>query len=566
MQKLFNYYIINHNAINLLKEFVAKGELSVKKILTAITLILLIGVNCLLSACNLITINNQKYLSQTVASVDDIKISMEDLLLGYNSFGYNYVQQQSMSTEEAVKKTLETLIDRELVLKKAKEKFGDLSITKQNEVWKEVYDYVNGQVKTYADEIIKNENWNIPSQTDETKTTATKFTPYEKKVERTKNADGSYTYSRIVEKEEETDTELIKFELNEFGNEEITKKAYSKYITKIKKSRDEYSKLSNDVVFEKETKRIYDIYAKNKYLTMFQEDYENNMAVDVQKIKTKYIELVKNSAFTYKIDKSAYDKKMQSTSSGAGEVYYHPFEESKGYIGVAHILLKYSDEQSNQIKELETKLSNGSITPEQYKHELEKVANSIVVKNKQDENAPAKSVNEVFAEISNALNACGNDEDARVKTFIKYIEMYNDDDGIMSALNSYSQYYAINLDTSVTDTMIKEFADASRSFYTENKETYTIYESPVLGSYGYHIIFNMGVYKNDIPLNDIDKVTETYLFETECMKGTNKSLFDKMLELVDSSTYSEYQTSLIKDLRAGKTINYNKTAYERLYK
>ncbi len=566
MQKLFNYYIINHNAINLLKEFVAKGELSVKKILTAITLILLIGVNCLLSACNLITINNQKYLSQTVASVDDIKISMEDLLLGYNSFGYNYVEQQSMSTEEAVKKTLETLIDRELVLKKAKEKFGDLSITKQNEVWKEVYDYVNQQVKTYADEIIKNENWNIPSQEDETKTTATKFTPYEKKVERTKNADGSYTYSRIVDKEEETDTELIKFELNEFGNEEITKKAYSKYITKIKKSRDEYSKLSNDEVFEKETKRIYDIYEKNKYLTMFQEDYENNMAVDVQKIKDKYIELVKNSAFTYALDKSAYDTKMQSTSSGAGEVYYHPFEESKGYIGVAHILLKYSDEQSSQIKELETKLSNGSITPEQYQHELEKVANSIVVKNKQDENAPAKSVNEVFAEISNALNACGNDEDARVKTFIKYIEMYNDDDGIMSALNSYSQYYAINLDTSVTDTMIKEFADASRSFYTENKETYTIYESPVLGSYGYHIIFNMGVYKNDIPLNDIDKVTETYLFETECMKGTNKSLFDKMLELVDSSTYSEYQTSLIKDLRAGKTINYNKTAYERLYK
>lgn len=566
MQKLFNYYIINHNAINQAK-ICYQGELFVKKILTAIALILLIGVNCLLSACNLITINNQKYLSQTVASVDDIKISMEDLILGYNSFGYNYVQQNSMTTEEAVKKTIETLIDRELVLKKAKEKFGDLSITKQNEVWKEVYDYVNEQVKTYADEIIKNENWNIPeSGNAEESESVTKFTPYEKKVKRTKNEDGTYSYSRIVEEVEETDTEIIKFELNEFGNEEITKKAYSKYITKVKKGRDEYSKLSNDEVFEKETKRIYDIYEKNKYLTMFQEDYENNMEIDVAKIKSKYIELVRNSAFTYATDKSAYDTKMQNTSSGAGEVYYHPFEESKGYIQVAHILLKYTDDQTNEINALKNKLSYGAITPQQYQDEVERIANSIVVKNKLDKNAPAKSVTEVFAEISNALDACGNNEEARIKTFIKYIEMYNDDDGIMSALNSYSQYYSINLDTTVSDTMIKEFADASRSFYTNDAENYTIYETPVLGEYGYHIIFNMGVCKNDININDIESVTDKYLFETECMKGTNKSLFDKMLELVDSSTYSEYQTSLIKDLRAGKTINYNKTAYERLYK
>ncbi len=39
-----------------------------------------------------------------------------------------------------------------------------------------------------------------------------------------------------------------------------------------------------------------------------------------------------------------------------------------------------------------------------------------------------------------------------------------------------------------------------------------------------------------------------------------------MLELVDESSYSEYQSSLIKDLRAGKTIHYYKSAYERLYK
>lgn len=535
-----------------------------KKILTAIALILLLGVNCLFSACSLITINNTKYLSQTVASIDDIKISMEDLILGYNSFGYNYVEQQSMTTEQAVKQTLEDLINRELVLKKAKEKFGELSITRQNKIWKEVYDYVNEQVKTYVDEIIKNENLKVPETASDEKS-VTKLTPYEKKVTREFNTDtNQYEYSRVKEEEEETDTELIKFTLNEYGIEGLAQRAYSKYINQTKKSRDEYKDLKESEIFEKEINRIYKIYEKNEYITMFQEDYESNMEIDFEKIKEKYIELVKSSAFTYALDESAYNTKMQDTSSGAGEVYYQPFGEK--YIQVAHVLLKYSDEQTNQIKELDNKLSIGQITPEQYAEKVNKIAGEIKVKNKLDENAQEKTVQQVFEEINTAIKNCATDNE-KVAKFIEFIEMYNDDDGIMSALNSQSQYYAINLDTSVADTMIKEFADASRSMYTvDGSKDYTVYASPVLGSYGYHIIFSLGTIKNDISLSNINNVTISYLYETEAMKGTNKSLFDKMLELVDESSYSEYQSSLIKDLRAGKTIHYYKSAYERLYK
>ncbi len=540
-----------------------EGEI-VKKILCAIALILLLGVNCLLSACSLVTINNTKYLSQTVASVDDIKISMEDLILGYNSFGYNYVQQQSYTAEQAVKQTLEDLINRELVLKKAKEKFGELSITKQNEIWKEVYDYVNSQVKTYVDEIVKNENLTLPNSETSEEETLTRFTPYEKKVTRTFNSQtNEYEYSRVKENEEESDTELIEFTLNEYGIEGLAQRGYSKYISKTKKSREEYKDLNENEVFEKEINRIYKIYEKNKYMTMFQEDYEQNMEIDFEKIKDKYIELVKSSAFTYALDEDAYNKKMQDTSSGAGEVYYQPFGER--YIQVSHVLLKYSDEQTNQIKELDTKLSIGQITPEQYKEKVDKIASEIKVKNKLDKNAQEKTVQEVYDEIKNALKNCETGKE-KVAKFIEFIEMYNDDEGILNAINSQSQYYAINLDTNVADTMIKEFAVASRELYTNNSQKYSIYDKPVLGSYGYHIIFNLGVIDNDISLANIENVTISYLYEKEVMEGTNKSLFDKMLEIVDSSTYSEYQSSLIKDLRSGKTINYNKTAYEKLFK
>ena len=128
-----------------------------KKILTALLLILLVGFNCLLSACSLVTLNNQKYLSQVVAETTNVKITMEDLIIGYNSFGYSYVQKNNYTQEQAVKKTLEDLIDRELLLNKAKAELGDLTISEQNEVRKEVYDYINSQVKTYADEIIKSD-------------------------------------------------------------------------------------------------------------------------------------------------------------------------------------------------------------------------------------------------------------------------------------------------------------------------------------------------------------------------------------------------------------------------
>lgn len=534
-----------------------------KKILTALLLILLVGFNCLLSACSLVTLNNQKYLSQVVAETTNVKITMEDLIIGYNSFGYSYVQKNNYTQEQAVKKTLEDLIDRELLLNKAKAELGDLTISEQNEVRKEVYDYINSQVKTYADEIIKSDDLDVPEVKEEEKDEeTTKFTPYEKKIVRELDSNGNYVYKRVFEERKNNDTTLIEFTLNEYGIEGLAQRAYSKYITKTKKSREEYKTLSNDEVFEKEYNRIYKIYEKNKYLTLYQSHIENNAEIDLEMIKDKYIELVKNSAFTYALDEKGYNSKMQSSSN---EVYYQPFGEK--YIQVAHVLLGYNDSQTAELKKLKSDLSQGYIDVNEYNLKVNNLASSIKVKNNLDEDASEKTVEEVFTEISGALNACGNDNEKRVKTFINFIEKYNTDPGMLSAINSQTQYYTINLDTSVTDTMVKEFADASRELYSEDgSKDYTIYAKPVLSEYGYHIIFSVGTVKNDITLSNINNVTISYLYETDAMQGTNKTLFDKMAEIVDTSKYTEYQTSLVSGLREGLTITYNKTAYQRLYK
>ncbi len=540
------------------------GDIFVKKILSALLLVILIGMNCLLSACNLITINNQKYLAQTVASVGDIKISMEDLILGYNSFGYNYVDQYSLSEEEAVKRTLEDLINRELLYEKAKKEIGALSITKQNEVWQEVYDSINSQIKTYADEIIEIEELKVSKTSSEEETEVTKFSPYEKKIVRktdengkvVKTSSGEYEYVRVSEDEEETDTSLIEFVLEEYEIEGLAQRAYSKYLNNAKKSRDEYKNLKESEVFEKEKERIYKIYEKNKYLTIFQERYEQNMTIDFDKIVEKYVELVRNSAFKYSIDEDAYNSDMQENSN---EVYYQPYGEK--YIEVAHILLKYSDEQTSQISTLKTGFEAGEKDADKYESELAKIAANIKVSNRLNENEAQKTVSEVFSEVTTAINSVSNDK--KVSEFIKFVEKYNQDDGMLKAINSQTQYYAVNLDTSITDTMVEEFANAARSL--ENSENYTICAEPILTEYGYHIIMKIRNV-DSISLENVENVSIDYLYETEAMEGTNKSLFDKMVELVDSSTYEEYQTSLISQLREGKEIRYYQSAYERLYK
>ena len=288
------------------------------------------------------------------------------------------------------------------------------------------------------------------------------------------------------------------------------------------------------------------------------------MEIDLEAVKSKYIELVKNSAFTYYINESSYNTKMQSS---ANEVYYQPFGDK--YIQVAHILIKYSDEQTEQINNLKTLLNEGGIDINEYNQKVKDISSATTTKARVDgeEVGEDRTVTQVYNEIQSALNACGTDDNLKVQTFLSFIDKYNDDEGMVSAINSYSQYYSVNLDTNVKDTMVKEFADASRALYSEDGSTdYTLYATPVLTEYGYHIIFSMGTVRNDITISNIDNVSISYLYETEAMKGTNKSLFDKILELVDISQFNEYQSSLVPGLRHGKTINYNKSAYERLYK
>lgn len=533
-----------------------------KKFITSILLVLFLCANVLFSACSLVTINNKAYLKQTVATAGDITITMEDLINGYNSFGYSYTEDNggSYTTKEAVKKTLDDLVSRELLVEYSKEKLGELTITEQNEVYAEVFEYINSELKSLEEDIIKEENLDEVLTNGTTDSEETKITEYTKKIERVYNeTTNSYEYRRVEENKVEDTVLKDEFEQVYHGSKELGDKAMKRLIKQIRNSDNDLKYKSNNEVLEYEINRAYTTYEKNKYISRLQENFEQKQLVDTNAIVEKYKELVRNSLFSYYYDESSYNEKMQDE---ANEVYYQPFGDK--YIQVAHILIKYSDAQTKEIEALEA--DKGSYAdPTEYDAALKNIASTI-------KTSDGKTPSELCAEIQTALDNATttyptlSEDEAKLKVFLTYVEKYNEDEGIETAINSQTQYYSINLDTSVKDSMIKPFADASRALYSEDGSTdYTMYYEPVLGEYGYHIIFSVGTVKNLVNYKNLNTLTADQLYNAPAMVGTNKSLFDKMAELVDNADYSEYQASKILELKQDLDIKYYENVYKKLY-
>lgn len=78
-----------------------------------------------LAGCALFERDVNYYNNLVVATVGaNIEITKRQLIQAYNSFGYQYVTQQELSTKEAYNKTLEELIDREIMVELAIQNFS----------------------------------------------------------------------------------------------------------------------------------------------------------------------------------------------------------------------------------------------------------------------------------------------------------------------------------------------------------------------------------------------------------------------------------------------------------
>lgn len=596
------------------------GDIKVKKFGKAL---ICLGLACsfTFAGCSLVQRNTDRYLNRTVATAGDITITKQDLLSAYNSYGYQYVQNYNYTAEKAIKTTLDGLIDRKLVLGEAKKAIrltedgrvayfkNDVEVATlynqnvwQNSIWQQVFDGINQQISSYETEIKAEKG--LDTTTDSKDEENPEFDPYKEYEKKVIYQNGKWTLKGVdLESAQDTKKTIGDFVQDNTGDSKISESAFKRYIKQLTLSYKDknltisdtpvnqsefdgmYANLhlstSEKIAFLYELDRIYNVYEESKYISEYQNVYERYMQVINDDFNSKvvnyYKQLVNSSYETYQIEseEDAYKAYVTAMQKDPSTVYYHKDfgtnskGEKRAFVAVSHVLIKLSDDQTNQIKQLKTKLDTGVISQQEYDESCEKIKSQTLAYER-DENGNktgvTRTVAEVLAEINADLNKYSSVEDKAV-AFNKYIYKYGQDSGMINA----THYYAVNLDTTVDDTMVKAFADESRRLSSEMPDGGNV-GNPVYASQdnysGYHIIFNAGIYKNDLTMeqvNNLDYTDADYLYGKKLMLGTNKTMYDYIYDKIYSSNWSNYQNSIINTLKSNLKVTYYVSAYSDLY-
>lgn len=539
-----------------------------KKILTYIFSLCL----CIMvfAGCSLVQLNASKYYKQTVAEIvyskdKTYEFTMEDLLQAYNNYGYQLAQNNSssssssssMTSEEILTKTAELMVQRHLLVEMIKEELGDLSTEEKNYIKRQTYDSINSQLASLEDTI--RVEWDRKISEDETKedestSLRASYTVYEPTVEKVveeKEVNGTTKLvtelKRVTDDEEIDGTDPGEFK-QVITDEDISKEAWKRYMKTLQDNNENLGKkYSDEKAFEKEIDRIYNLLVENRYISKYQTAITNGLEITAEAAVESYKEKYKRDYEKYANDEAAYHSAM---SEDASSVYYHP-NSGNEYIYVTHILFKFSDEQTAEISNLKKLYQSNSISKEVYEARLEEVQsleNTVV---KYEENGVTKTTSAALA-YQDVLNNVGKyDKDiqfeARAKEFNTYIYKYNDDEDIMNK----DFAYVVNLDTSVTDKMVKSFADESRRLQKE--EGIGAMSKPILTDYGYHVILNLGPVKNVVEYENIDNITWETLYNVKTQPSSEKTLFHVEYDAIntDSTRLSQVLSSKTDDLMGG---------------
>lgn len=564
------------------------------------------------AGCSLVTTNVDKYLAETVASYDSgrIVVNREELLISYNYIGNSRFDNQSTPTEEGVRDTIDLEIKRKLLVEFLTSDANDmvtarnkenvekitLSTYQLNEVWQEVYDYINDSVeaietelraadgKTYTeaeedeDDEDEYDSYDKASY-DKTYTVVEKTTAgkthfvLEKVKEDTPTASESIGLYTDAEAESKTFSQLAKQAYDTFRAEywhwtdskvmrpEITAEksysdeAWSKFINNLLRNENERNLTkTNEDAFLRNVQMIYKIYYQNAVLSAFQERYtEANISISAKDVADKYRELYSAQYDKYADNPSAFDS---AVSTGAGDVYY--MKDANKYMMVNHILIKFSDDQNDRIKAELVKLQNCEIDEATYKRNVANIKAETTGYNRETrKNVP---LNEIYDQIMQVSTKSSSAD--KITAFGNLMHIYSQDDATIGA----EACYYIPTDTSITDAMQASFADASRELYNDGKgKIGDMTTQWVETTYGYHIIMFTGLPTN---VDGVNSNTDAVIVNLDGYRLNplyNKTMLDKVIEKVSVQQYATYEEQLLDNLMGGKVIVYYPDSFKDIY-
>ena len=550
-----------------------------KKRFRCLLLVFVMLVSVVLSGCNLIETDMNIYLKKPVVVLDygdkKVEISVKEYNTAFNNYGAQLMQQSSYSLEQAQDATIEALINKYVLLEEAKTLFS-LDNQDKNYLWNETYNSLVNNLKTYEDEIRAEKGLTYEAGESEQETEKVVYTPYETKAY-VALENGNYVIKVIADSSNEEDapakniddmqaTIFTQYKTN--GNQ-LQKQSLKRYLKQLKLNEEKLD-LSRDEesIFKREVERIYQLHEDSLYNTKLKNYYVygDEDGVDGDYISTitasqvlkKYKALAMQSNTLYNANSTQYNSDMLENFTNVNYVI------DDKYFYVSHILMQFTDAQQKVYDNLETQYKNGELTPNQYQTKLDELYAQVgaVVRNAEGEiiENTRISADTLLANLKTDLNNItgANKEERKTQLFKDYVYKHNEDPGILNA--EYPYIICVN-----DSKMVESFTKASRELNSQGE--YGAISGLVRSNYGIHIVFYAGKVNNPmtIPSNEEFVINEEdilLLANTKLNPFNNKTLFDKIYEMLVKDNYSQFESMQTNILRENVEI----TKYVSNYK
>ena len=429
-----------------------------------------------LAGCNLFGRDLETYYNTIVAQINyqysigaenysyTEDITKRDLLNAYNSYGYNYTQN-GYSQEDAVELTLDTLINRSLMVTEVERYYKEageelLNDAEKTYLWEETYEAIYDNFRSYYNDILGIEDEDSSSEDESSdvvyeqyQNQATLYTKEDgtlsiKKVDIVTNirdgnhvlrndggiaydveyqdGEGNYIFKDLIY---ET---ILAYTRNTNGNTGSTnfKSALNDYMSAV---RENYSYIDLDdekTCFMFELDRIYEILKDNYMVEKYEQIY-NKLAssgstvtnVNVADVVRYYENNVLTDYEKYISDSATFQTDILSETTSPN---YINSSEAR-YFNVAVIKIAFEDGEKEA---LDTKYSNNSIDINEYYNELLKLYSSANVEIKDETTGLATgktiSAENLLSEIKNSLST--------TRSYLDYNTVINDTEKVNEIL------------------------------------------------------------------------------------------------------------------------------------
>ena len=569
------------------------------KKVTTIFMTLIIMLVVVLSGCSTFTIDKVKYYNEIVARVGEHNITRFELIEAYNNYGYtNYVTQQGKSEKEALIETMNSLVERKLVVNHAKAYTNkyQLSEYEVKKVFRDTLDYLLQSFNSNKDTARKIYNLEAKeeSSAEDTAEESIKISDYyyQKRVEVQNGQlkfidtdlekDADVIKSSIHENyskhfRDYSQDEIVTALLNQFKKEfyfneydedsatyrkvcdkaiELACKNLINYEYYVRENGERLSTKQQDVLF-RFVEKNYVSQLENAYIKKVNNVYLMEEQLSNDEVVNTFKALYQRDYAKYANNPTAYNEAIKETSSDL--IYYAPSTDAEfGYF--LHVLLPFNnvEEDLKWLKE-----HRHLYTDEQYKAEQEALINDIECKQRTIEEVRDAETGELInaegvvldtmVDVNDVLNRYrANVTD--LNSFVKFMFEFTTDTATLTADMPYVIGYEGETKYSA---MVENFTDEAIRLMKENKR-YTEYNEYILTNYGIHLLYYVGPVVNQIAIEDINSLTIQDLNNAILNKATGETYLDRVFDLVypagsdgmftTNTDYSQFEENLVNSL------------------